>query len=107
MRIRVLPGGAEAEVQTPGATLLDAALEVGLELPFGCQSARCGVCMVEVLAGAGEGLVPPTRLEQAALVAMGAPAGIRLGCQARVRGDVTVRPWTRPPAGTGPGSRAD
>ncbi|HEX9795296.1 MAG TPA: 2Fe-2S iron-sulfur cluster-binding protein [Planctomycetota bacterium] len=92
--VRVLPDGLQFPAK-PGATLLDSALDHGVPLPFGCQSAKCGVCRVEVSGGAaGEaiGLHPPSTLEAAVLEGFGCPSGVRLACQARVRGPVTVRP---------------
>lgn len=36
----------------PSSTLLDLALEHGIEIPYSCRSGSCGTCAVKVLAGA-------------------------------------------------------
>ncbi len=48
--VRVVPGGQEFFVE--GAdTLLEAALRVGLAMPYGCSSGICGECKARVVAG--------------------------------------------------------
>lgn len=91
--IRLRLAGGEVFVAR-GAILLDAALAAGLALPFGCRSARCGVCRVEVLDGGG-GLEPPGPAEVLTLRAFGCPSEVRLACQARLAGPATVRPVAR------------
>lgn len=88
-KIRIEPSGQEAEV-TPSGTLLHTALDHGLAIPFGCQSARCGVCRVRVFSGSEGGLRPPTVVEQATLEAFRCPPDVRLACQAYIVGDVIV-----------------
>lgn len=95
-RIRVQPGGRVLEAPSSG-TLLDTALDHGLALPFGCQSAKCGQCRVQVLDGADSGLLPPSVLERTALLGLHCGRGVRLACQARLVGDVVVRPLHAPP----------
>jgi len=90
-RIRREPDGLEIEVPSTG-TLLDAALDHGMPLPFGCQSSKCGLCAVEILAGTEDGLLPPSLLEAGTLESMGLGPGIRLACQGRLAGDVVLRP---------------
>lgn len=89
VRIRLQPDDREVEVQAE-QRLLDAALDAGLPIPFGCQSARCGVCRVRVLNGTEAGLAPPSVIEAAALEAFAAPEGVRLACQAYLVRDVEV-----------------
>lgn len=36
----------------PGATILEAALDAGIDYPFGCHSGACGACKTRLLAGA-------------------------------------------------------
>lgn len=93
VRLRLAESG-EAWVAR-GALLLDAALAAGLALPFGCRSARCGVCRVEVLDGGG-GLAPPGPLEALTLRTFGCSPEVRLACQARLAGPATVRPAVEP-----------
>ena len=72
-----------------GEALLDVALGQDLDIPFGCTSARCGICQVEVLDG---GLAPAAELERATLEQFGCAPAVRLACQAKLRGDVRLRP---------------
>lgn len=71
-----------------GAILLDAAEEAGNFLPFGCRTAKCGVCRVEVVEGT---LTEPGTLESLTLERFRCSENMRLACQARVDGPVTVR----------------
>jgi len=96
-RLRREPDGLEIEVPSAG-TLLDAALDHGMPLPFGCQSSKCGLCAVEILAGTEGGLLPPSPLEAGTLEAMGLGPGIRLACQGRLVGDVVLKPLHAEPA---------
>ena len=88
-KVRLEPDGIEIECE-PGVTLLEAALEHGLDLPFGCMSAKCGVCRVEVLEGTESGLEPPSTLERLVLEGFHCPPGVRLACQAHLAGDLVV-----------------
>lgn len=38
-------------VAQPGQTLLEAALEAGVELPYSCQVGGCGHCRVKIVSG--------------------------------------------------------
>jgi adenylate cyclase len=53
--------------------------------------ARCSTCRVRVTAGE-ENIPPPEADEQATLERIGAPPHVRLGCQLRPEGDITVVP---------------
>lgn len=99
-RLRLEPEGGHVEVAA-GTPLLEAAEEHGLPIPFGCVSARCGVCRVEVLAGGEAGLAAPSKLERVVLRGFDAPPAVRLACQAVVTGDVAVRSL-HPPEENGP-----
>jgi CDP-4-dehydro-6-deoxyglucose reductase/terephthalate 1,2-dioxygenase reductase component len=71
---------------SPGQTLLDAALQAGIEMPYSCRKGVCGNC-----AGAirrGEVQCPPTDV---------APTGQHLYCQCVPVGDVEIEPasWHR------------
>jgi ferredoxin len=75
-------------VVAAGTTLLDASEDLGVPLDSDCGGvAACNACRVKVLAGA-EHLSPLDPSEEPFL---DAPAQ-RLGCQARVYGDVVVVP---------------
>jgi ferredoxin len=58
-------------------------------IEYDCKKADCGICIVEVTAGA-ENLSPPTEAEADFLKAMHADAFERLACQCRVFGDVSL-----------------
>ncbi len=90
--ILIEPHGVRATAER-GDALLERAQELNLPLPFGCLSARCGVCRVAVLAGA---LAPPSALETSVLEGFGCAGNVRLACQARIDGDVTLRPQNSP-----------
>ncbi|KMY66409.1 ferredoxin [Desulfocarbo indianensis] len=85
MNIRFEPSGLTAKAQ-PGTALLDVALEAGVHINASCGGKGvCGKCRVliedgEVQGGLSEKLSQKDR-EQ----------GIRLACQAKLSGDVTVR----------------
>jgi adenylate cyclase len=75
-----------------GATLLEISRTAGVPHASVCGGrGRCTTCRVLVLEGA-EDLSPPEPTEAAALARIGAPPGVRLACQVRPTGSVTVRP---------------
>jgi serine/threonine protein kinase/hemoglobin-like flavoprotein/ferredoxin len=93
-RARVaLREGAERVVieAQKGGTLLEASLAAGVAHYHACGGkARCTTCRVVVLDGAGN-CGPRTDAEAAVANARRWPSSIRLACQLRVLGDVTVR----------------
>lgn len=73
-----------------GTTILDAALEAGIPLYHTCGgNCSCSTCRVFVVAGS-ENLSSPADAEAQVLEAFDLAHPYRLGCQAEVRGDVTV-----------------
>jgi|LNFM01.1.fsa_nt_gb NAD(P)H-flavin reductase/ferredoxin len=60
-----------------GETLLDAALNNGVDLPYDCRSGHCGTCCVRLVSGEVRG-------------GEGAEPGIVHACQCRIAGDVVV-----------------
>ena len=75
----------------PDESLLHLALRAGLPHFHACGgNARCSTCRVLVLEGA-DNLSPRTDAERALAGRLGFPADVRLACQARPSGDVTVR----------------
>lgn len=91
---RFEPWGLEASVDE-GSTVLDAARQCGVPLEANCGGKRsCGSCAVKVLEGT---LAQPSE-EERAIIKRG---GFRLGCRARIIGDVVVQPLvgqaSRPP----------
>ena len=92
VNLTFLPGGFTVRV-SPGDTVLDAALEHGVELEHACGgNCACTTCHLYVVEG-GDGLTPPEEVETDRLsTADGLQANSRLGCQAILRGgDVVVR----------------
>lgn len=77
-----------------GKALLDVFLDEGIQIQHACGGfCACTTCQVEVLAGADTGLEPAqeeeiNRLEETAGVSSDTR---RLSCQARIKGDLTVR----------------
>ena len=86
-RVRVLPSDESAEGEAE--TLLELCTDASLPVPFGCTVGKCGVCRIEVVEGE---LQEASRFEQAVLDGFGCDAGVRLACQARLAGDVTIAP---------------
>jgi 2Fe-2S ferredoxin len=99
--VLVQPGGYRFEVK-PGETIMEAARAAGYYWPTTCGgNGECTTCACDVLAGA-EHLEPMGRSEAASLVEgrgrSALQSGLRLACQARVRGDIEVRkPGVLPP----------
>ena len=81
-----LPSGITAFVQT-GCTVLDAALDHGIDLPHECGgNCACTTCIVIVEAGM-EHLSPMQEPEEDRLATEGRlTSASRLGCQALIRG---------------------
>jgi len=105
-RVTFLHPNGKSGAVTENVTLLDAAKELGFSLNHDCGgNASCTTCRVEVQAGS-EHLSEIDFEEQDLLdrEALSEPWH-RLGCQARVLGDVVVRvpetKWTAPTARSG------
>jgi len=86
-RVRVLPADESAEGEAE--TLLELCTDASLPVPFGCTVGKCGVCRIEVVSGE---LQEASRFEQAVLDGFCCEPGVRLACQARLAGDVTISP---------------
>ena len=77
--------------EQPGATLLSVALEHDIAHYSACGGhAKCSTCRVLVVSGV-DNLTPRTRAETALVEKKGLSKDIRLACQARVMGPVTIR----------------
>lgn len=77
-----------------GERLLDAFDDARAPVAFGCRSATCGICLLEVLEG-GERLAAPDPVEAIALEELATSATDRLACRACAGPDdgvVEVRP---------------
>jgi ferredoxin len=76
--------GPAVTVEAAGGRLLDVCDEAHAPVEVSCRSASCGVCRVEVLAGADR-LDPPRADEAEVLRLFAAAPGQRLACQAVLR----------------------
>ena len=74
-----------------GESVFEAARRVGLVVPTACVGqGTCGLCRVKVIAGE-QHLSPLSEIEKRHLGNTYFITRLRLSCQARVSGDVTVR----------------
>ncbi len=74
-----------------GGTILQATLEAGIDHTHVCGGhARCSTCRVYVLEGL-EHCLPRNEKEQRIADKLGFPDHIRLACQTRIKGDVTIK----------------
>src|SRR6266850_8298779 len=79
-----------------GRSILEAVRDAGLPHASVCGGrARCTTCRVRISEGLAA-LAPPARVEAQALARVEAPPNVRLACQTRPRGDVTVIPLLPP-----------
>lgn len=87
---RVTFSSTGRSVLVPRGTLLEeAAARTAACIPFGCRIGSCGACRLVVREG-GANLSRATRAERATLRGTGASGEERLGCMARVFGDVII-----------------
>jgi 2Fe-2S ferredoxin len=87
-KVTFLPPGRSFEV-VAGTTILVSAIQNGLQLRHDCTEAICGTDRVKILSG-NDHLSEKTENEELTLEMMNAGLDERLGCVARVLGDVTV-----------------
>ncbi|HEY7560222.1 MAG TPA: 2Fe-2S iron-sulfur cluster-binding protein [Candidatus Binatia bacterium] len=87
-KVTFLPPGRSFEV-VAGTTILVSAIQNGLQLRHDCTEAICGTDRVKILSG-NDHLSEKTENEELTLEMMNAGPDERLGCVARVLGDVTV-----------------
>jgi adenylate cyclase len=89
------PDGKRVVIQ-PGTSLLEASRIGGIPHASVCGGrSRCSTCRVRVIEGA-EALPPPMEEEQRVLARIHAAPGVRLACQARPTGAVTIQPLLPP-----------
>jgi uncharacterized 2Fe-2S/4Fe-4S cluster protein (DUF4445 family) len=87
-KVTFLPSGQTYDVKE-GTTILVAVIQNGLQLRHDCTEGICGTDRVRVVAGQ-ENLTAKTQNEELTLEMMNAGDEERLGCIARILGDVTV-----------------
>lgn len=73
----------------PDENILDAFEKINIDLPQGCRSGSCGVCVVEIIQGQQE-LAPANQIELNTLerlysVHMLAEVPLRLACRAQLK----------------------
>ncbi len=84
-QVTLQPSGRSFAVAA-GATILEAALDAGINLPYGCKNGACGACKGKVLAGA----VDLGGAQDSALPAEERVAGMALFCCAKPLSDLTL-----------------
>lgn len=87
-RVTFLPSGQSFEI-AEGTTILTAAVRNGIHIPHDCTEAICGTDRVKIVEGR-ENLSDKSDNEDLTLGMMNAGPDDRLGCVARILGDVTV-----------------
>jgi adenylate cyclase len=90
------PGGRWIDI-AQGFTVLEASQMLGVPHTSICGGkGRCSTCRIGVR-GDAAALPPPSPEEQRVLRRIGAPANVRLACQLRPRGPISVVPLTTSP----------
>jgi len=84
-RVTLKPSGHSYEAAAD-QTLLQAALDAGLTIPYGCRNGACGACKSKIIDGSVDNSNAPPHV----LTAEDLAAGLTLTCCARPRSDVTV-----------------
>ncbi len=87
-KITFMPQGQTFEVPR-GTTILHAAVRNGIQLRHDCTEAICGTDRVKILSGK-ENLSEVIDNEELTLEMLNAGADERLGCVAKIDGDVVV-----------------
>lgn len=96
-RVTIQPSGHQFEVPA-GDTVLNAALEAGYNLPYGCRNGACGACKGTVLAGQ----VHHNAYQPHALNDQEKAAGKALFCCAKPETDLTIECREVRPSGIRP-----
>lgn len=78
--------GLHAFTVEPGTSLLDAAMEAGVVLPYSCRSGACSTCKGKVVSGSYDTSDSPARILSADELA----AGYTLFCQAKPTSDLVI-----------------
>ena len=87
-KITFMPAGASFDVPD-GTTILVAAVRNGIHLQHDCTEAICGTDRVKIVRGSAN-LSEKAENEELTLSMMNAGSGDRLGCVAKIHGDVVV-----------------
>ena len=90
---------------TPGTSILEASRRAGIPHASVCGGrGRCSTCRVRINEGL-DACPEPGAEEVRVLTRVGAPAGVRLACQLRPRGDISLTPLLPPTARPSDGFR--
>jgi CDP-4-dehydro-6-deoxyglucose reductase, E3 len=84
-QVTLQPSGHSFPVET-GVTLLEAALDAGINLPYGCKNGACGACKGKVLDGEAD----HGAAQDHALTPADRAAGMTLLCCAKARSDLSI-----------------
>lgn len=84
-RVTLQPSGHVFDA-SGGETVLQAALDAGLTLPYGCRNGACGACKGKVL----DGLVDHGQVQDTALPTADRAAGLALFCCAKPLSDLVL-----------------
>lgn len=84
-KVSVQPAGRGFTAE-PGQTILDAALDAGIILPYSCRNGTCSTCRGRVVSGDYDAGTAPDRILEASDRAQ----GYTLLCQARPSSDVVI-----------------
>jgi adenylate cyclase len=92
LAVRITYPGGRIVAAPPGFSVLEASRWAGVLHASACGGrGRCSTCRIEILAGA-ENAPEPAAAEQETLSRVRAPSTVRLACQLRPVGDITVAP---------------
>ena len=104
LTVRITYPGGRVVAAPPGFSVLETSRWAGIPHASACGGrGRCSTCRVEILAGA-ENTPEPSLAESETLLRVKAPSTVRLACQLRPAGDITVAPLVAV-AGDAPGVR--
>ena len=81
-----------------GISLIEIRDEIDVSLSFGCTEGTCGVCELTVVDG-NKNLSKITDEEKEYLLPEDLQAGMRLGCQLKIRKDNVTITWKKNKAG--------
>ena len=98
-RVQIDYGNGKIITSVPGSTILEISRQAGIPHMSVCGGrARCSTCRTLIIEGS-DNLMPKTEAEIKLLKRLNAADSIRLGCQAKVKGNITVRPLVQPQGG--------
>lgn len=95
-KVKFIPDNATYECED-GSRLIDMCEELDVSLKFGCTEGTCGVCELTVMEGR-ENLSSITEEERDYLYEEDLKAGMRLGCQVKIKRGTVGITWKGPRA---------